>query len=276
MNVTSYTIEGAEGRPIPIDVTSPETGSKGRLIIFVHGFKGFKDWGTHSLTAEYFAAQGFDFLKFNFSHAGISANSNNGMFDDLNAFSLNTFSKELFDLDQVITFASSGKSFPSPDHIFVIGHSLGGAISIIQTAEDKRIDKLVTWASVSNLRNLWSNEQEEAWRKNGTLYIHNTRTDQQMPLSIEILEDLNHHSERLDVLNAARSVEKPWLIIHGDSDTSIATEQAQELNRQQELARILLIEGGDHVFGGRHPWSEKELPGKLKMACDATIDFLKG
>ena len=40
------------------------------LIIFCHGYKGFKDWGAWNLMAEAFAKIGFCFIKFNFSHNG--------------------------------------------------------------------------------------------------------------------------------------------------------------------------------------------------------------
>ena len=40
------------------------------LVIFVHGYKGFKDWGAWSLVAKSFAEAGFYFVKFNFSHNG--------------------------------------------------------------------------------------------------------------------------------------------------------------------------------------------------------------
>ena len=40
-------------------------------IIYVHGFKGFKDWGFVPYTCEYFAKNGFFVISFNFSHNGV-------------------------------------------------------------------------------------------------------------------------------------------------------------------------------------------------------------
>ncbi|MGV3507961.1 MAG: alpha/beta hydrolase, partial [Sphingobacteriaceae bacterium] len=151
MDYKNYTISGASNKPIAIDLILSHTKEVSPLVIFVHGFKGFKDWGTHQLVGEYFARQGFHFLKFNFSHSGISAGSCDE-FDDLEAFATNTFSKEIFDLNQVITFSLSGEEFTKPLNIYLIGHSLGGAISIIQASEDRAINKLATWASISSFR----------------------------------------------------------------------------------------------------------------------------
>jgi len=42
--------------------------------VYVHGFKGFKDWGFVPYIGETFASKGFAFLTFNFSHNGIESN----------------------------------------------------------------------------------------------------------------------------------------------------------------------------------------------------------
>ena len=38
------------------------------VILFNHGFKGFKDWGPFNLMASKFAEAGFVFIKMNFSY----------------------------------------------------------------------------------------------------------------------------------------------------------------------------------------------------------------
>ncbi|MBC8054534.1 MAG: prolyl oligopeptidase family serine peptidase [Sphingobacteriaceae bacterium] len=268
-----FSIPGASGKPILIDLTSTEQANS-PLVIFAHGFKGFKDWGTHHLVANYFAEQDFSFLKFNFSHNGISK-AEGDVFDDLEGFANNTFSKELFDINQVISNAISGERFTKPSTVFLIGHSLGGAISIIETAQNKSINKLVTWASISSFRNLWSPAQEQEWRNKGVLYFANSRTNQQMPIYSNLLDDLDQNSDKLDILSAAGSVSQPWLIIHGKADTSVSIDHASSLNRQQTQSRLLAIPDTDHVFSAKHPWTEENLPKPLKHACDATIAFFK-
>lgn len=274
MPVYNYSIPGASDKSIHIDLTCCDRQKSGPLVIFVHGFKGFKNWGTHSLVAEYFAEQGLNFLKFNFSHNGISV-ANSDQFDDLNGFAKNTISKELRDLNEIICFSFSGKEFAAPTHIYLIGHSLGGGISIIQTAENKAVDKLVTWASVTSFRNLWTPEQEETWKENKVLYFPNSRTNQQMPIYSTLLDDLERHFERLDIFSSARKITQPWLIIHGDQDSAVDYNLAIALHAQQTSSKLLRIRDGDHVFGAKHPWSENSLPAPLKFVCDATIAFLK-
>src|ERR1700755_3024138 len=96
----NFNIPGAKGRGMLIDITFDDTLINAPMVIFAHGFKGFKDWGTHNLLAHYFAEHGYRFLKFNFSHNGTTPDKPID-FSDLIAFSDNTFSIELADLKAV-------------------------------------------------------------------------------------------------------------------------------------------------------------------------------
>lgn len=266
-------IPGSEKKPVHIDyILSDRIDAP--MVVFVHGFKGFKDWGTHHLVAQYFVNNGCSFLKFNFSHNGMSKEGID-VFDDLETFAHNTFSKELNDLNEVITYVKSGEAFPPPSKIILVGHSLGGGISILQANTDVRVDKLVTWASISNFRGLWNVDYESYWRKEGVIYMSNSRTNQQMPLYLDVLTDLEKNAEKLDILEAARSLKQPWLIIHGDTDTTVTVEQAQLLKRQHPTSYLMVLENADHVFNARHPWTEDFLPDALKQACDSTITFIR-
>jgi dienelactone hydrolase len=275
MLIQNYSISGSDSKPIHIDLFLSDAPGPRPIVIFAHGFKGFKDWGTHNLVAKYFAENGLNFLKFNFSHNGVGKSSGD-VFDDMEGFATNTFSKELFDLNQVITSALSGERFNPPTELFLIGHSLGGGLSIIQTSEDKAISKLVTWASISSFRNLWSPQQEKQWIETGILHFVNSRTNQQMPIYSTLLDDLTENSERLDILAAAQKISQPWLIVHGENDPAVPVEHAKELHKQQQQNALLIIPGADHVFCAKHPWDQEHLPPALKEACDATTAFFKG
>ena len=70
-------------------------------IIYVHGFKGFKDWGSSNEVANTFAENGFLYLKFNFSHNGVTAEHPID-FVDLDAFGNNNYFIEFHELCLVI------------------------------------------------------------------------------------------------------------------------------------------------------------------------------
>jgi pimeloyl-ACP methyl ester carboxylesterase len=270
----NYNIPGARGRGMLMDITFNTAHQHAPLVIFAHGFKGFKDWGTHNLVAEYFAEHGFRFLKFNFSHNGTTA-QNPVDFTDLIAFADNTFSMELEDLHDVIDFVCNGSSMPTVSGVYLIGHSMGGGICIIQAAADKRIKKLVTMASISAFGNLWPKEAEEQWKLQGIMYVENKRTGQKMPLKSTLLADLNHNPGQLDILAKAAQVTQPWLIVHGEKDTSVLPKFAKELKKANNHAELVIIPGADHTFGGMHPYSDSELPKPLQQFCDDAIAFFK-
>ena len=51
-------LPGKHGRPIPTDIIATEEGKNKPVLIFCHGYKGFKDWGGWNLMAEDFAQKG--------------------------------------------------------------------------------------------------------------------------------------------------------------------------------------------------------------------------
>ena len=268
----NFTLPGSKGRAMLADLTHDSRHKAAPLIIFAHGFKGFKDWGSHDLLARHFVQNGYRFLKFNFSHNGTTPNHSID-FADLIAFADNTFSIELDDLNTVIDFAVSGTAFPSAHGVFLIGHSMGGGISIIKTAEDKRIKKLVTMASISGFRNLWPKSAEEQWRLQGIMYMLNSRTNQQMPLKSTVLDDLDRYPGRLDIQAQAARITQPWLIVHGDEDKTVPLSHAKELHKAQPQALFSVIKGGDHTLGGTHPYTKDILPEHLLEFCMQAIEF---
>jgi pimeloyl-ACP methyl ester carboxylesterase len=269
-----YTIPGAKGRGMAADITYDTLLPYAPLVISVHGIRGFKDWGAHNLVANYFAENGFRFLKFNFSHNGTTAD-NPTEFTDLIAFSDNTFTIELEDLKSVIDFACGGSAIPRVNSVFLIGHSMGGGISIVKTAEDNRISKLVTMAAISSFHNLWPKEAEKQWRLQGVMYIKNARTGQNMPYKASLLHDLDTNAERLDIQLEASQIKQPWLIVHGDADTSVPLSHAELLHAAQPDARFLVIPGADHTFNAVHPYELSELHAQLLTFCDEAIAFFK-
>lgn len=269
----TFIIPGSDGKPILADLTFDNNHKAAPLIIFAHGFKGFKDWGTHNLVAEYFAHKGFRFLKFNFSHNGTTP-ENPIDFADLGLFSDNTFTKEFYDLDQVITFAGSGKEFPPAHEVTLIGHSRGGGICIIQAANDPRVTRLITWASIAEFSSLWKREQLAEWREKGVIYTYNTRTKQNTPLKVNLLYDLEKHHKEYNILDAAARLNKPWLIVHGDEDENVMLTEAQRLQDQNPQARFMIIPYANHVFGASHPYTKEEMPLQLQLVCEKSVEFL--
>jgi pimeloyl-ACP methyl ester carboxylesterase len=266
----NFTLTGSSGKTISGDLTYDDKTTIKGTVIFVHGFKGFKDWGAHNVVASYFASKGFRYVKFNLSHSGVTLEIPSDI-TDLEAFSTNTVSKELFDVKVIIDYVAT--TFPA-DPISLIGHSRGGGLAIIKAAADNRISSLITWSAIADFSSLWKKEQEAEWLKTGKIYVENARTKEKMPLKKVILEDLNEHLEEYDILEAAKRMEIPWLIIHGDEDVNVKFSVAQQLAQVQLHAQLEKIQGANHVYGASHPYLTDDLPLKLKQVCDRTLKFL--
>lgn len=265
-----FSLIGANGKTIYGDLTYNENNTNTPLVIFVHGFKGFKDWGAHHLVARYFVQNGYRYLKFNVSHGGVAIEKPHDI-TDLGAFSANTFSKEMIDIDIVVNHALK---FLGVTEVYLIGHSRGGGLSILQTANNPSVKGLITWSSIADFSSLWKKEQEDEWRRTGKIEMLNTRTKEKMPLNITLLEDFENHKDQFDILAAAKRIHVPWLIIHGDNDINVPFETAEKLANTNPASRLMKIEGANHVFGALHPYPGETLPPLLFEVCEKSVRFL--
>ncbi|MCY0978023.1 prolyl oligopeptidase family serine peptidase [Chryseobacterium wangxinyae] len=265
-------IQNPETKDFLADAFYIKTDKKLPLVIFIHGYKGYKDWGAWNLMAEKIAEAGFYFVKFNFSYNGTTL-VNPTEFDDLKAFGENNYSKELSDLGLVIDHFSKNPQVDA-EKIILMGHSRGGAISIVKTCEDIRINGLITLASVDSLDRFPKDDGLEEWKKKGVYYIENARTKQEMPHYYQFYEDFKNNEHRFDVERSMEMAKAHVLIIHGTKDEGVSVKNAEHLHVLNPNSELFLIESGNHVFGAKEPWEEKFLPEDLNKVVEKCIDFL--
>ncbi len=272
-------LQSKHGRPFLVDVYYNKDGEKKPVIIFCHGFKGFKDWGPFDLVADKFVEAGFVYVKFNFSHNGTTVDHPVD-FADLEAFGNDNLSIEMDDLGVVIDWVCSG-SFPvaqtevDTGKLYLMGHSRGGGISILKTKEDARVKKVCTWASVNEFSKYWTDEELEKIKRDGVVFVGNARTKQMMPIKWQMYENYFANLNRLFVPDAVKQMQVPFLIIHGTKDETIPVEAAIEMKEWNNKSELLLLENSNHNFGGKHPYNENTLTPDLETAVNASINFLK-
>ena len=264
-------------KPILIDAFYSANKTNLPVVIFCHGYKGFKDWGAWDLMAKQIAEAGYCFIKFNFSHNGGTVD-NPIDFPDLEAFGHNNYTKELDDLRDVIDWSQiyfKKNTSIDTNRIQLIGHSRGGGIAILKASEDQRVKKLVTLASVSDFGNRFGTENEiQEWKENGVKYVQNGRTKQQMPHYYQFYEDFKTNETRLHIQSAAKQLDIPTLIIHGDKDTSVSIQEAYNIHKWSRTTQIEIIKDADHVFNTKHPWYSDSLSDKLDKTVRLVIEFL--
>ncbi|CAN5253217.1 alpha/beta fold hydrolase [soil metagenome] len=272
-------LEGKHGRTILTDFIFKNNEESQPIIIFCHGYKGFKDWGAWNNMAEIFAENGFFLVKFNFSHNGTTPEAPTE-FMNIEAFGENNYIKELDDLQTVIDHILHPefvyREFIDVMDLNIIGHSRGGGIACIKAAEEDRISKLVTFSSVSDFASRFPKEEEiEKWEKRGVSYITNTRTGQQLPHHFQFYVNFRENQERLTISRAVRELDVPHLIVHGSNDTSVPISDSGQLFEWSPFPDLLLVESADHVYGQSHPWGDHEIPSEFRYVLDRTIKFLK-
>ena len=146
INKNSIKIKNEHGDELNTDLRFNPDGKNLPLVIFCHGFKGFKDWGCFPYMLDKLAAEDNFCVSFNFSYNGTGNKAEEQSdFTRLDLFAKNTFTRELDDLGSVIDhlFEKKKNYNYDTDNVTLIGHSRGGGAVILKTAEDNRNKKLI-------------------------------------------------------------------------------------------------------------------------------------
>ena len=238
------------------------------LVLFVHGYKGFKDWGCWNLMKAYFVNKGFSFAKFNLSGNGTTPASPED-FVDLEAFGHNNYSKEISDLHTVINYFE-GQGIKN---IHLIGHSRGGGVVTYYAPTDTRVKSVITLASIDTFNRGFTDIEE--WKKKGVKYIVNGRTNQLMPHYYQFFEDFVDNFKDCDVLDQAKRIDVPHYIVHAKDDRAVDISSAINLAKANPQAQSLILESGGHTFNCKHPWESHQLPPVFETVLNEIITFYK-
>jgi pimeloyl-ACP methyl ester carboxylesterase len=260
------------GPPVRGDLRVLEGHRADAAVVLVHGFKGFRRFGFFPNLARAAAARGYAAVTFDFSHNGIGEDGAD-TFSAMPLFTAQTHTRNLEEIHRVLDALSSGALLDRPARtIGLMGHSRGGGEAVLAAAQDPRVDALVTWAAIASIGERWTAEQVARWEAGENVEIENARTKQAMPVGPVYWRDVQQNRERLDIPAAAARLTIPWLIIHGDADTSVPVDEGRQLfDAAGDTAELLIVEGGDHGFGGKHPY-DGATP-ELRTVAEATLDW---
>lgn len=244
-------------------------------VIYVHGFKGFKDWGFVPHTAAFLAQEGFSVITFNFSHNGIGPDGET--FTELDKFERNTFSLEVSELQEVIRKATRTDFFgaKATSGLGVLGHSRGGGIALLASHLQPEVQAVATWGSVSSFDRV-SKEDKQTWKKQGYREVLNSRTGQVFRMGMAMFQDVEKHAKNsLNILKAVKNLERPLLILHGQSDETVPAFEAEQLNifGNPALTDFRLIPQASHTFNSTHPFSGPSEA--LSLSLSATSNFFQ-
>jgi dienelactone hydrolase len=258
VKTTTFELVGADGGPLRGDVRTQSGGEARPAAVICHGFKGFKDWGFFPKLADRLAHAGLTATSFNFTGSGIGPDGES--FSEPERFGRATFSKDLEDIDTVCRALAAGAladGVAPPTKLGLFGHSRGGGMAVVHTANNHDVAALTTWAGIGHVRR-WPEEVVAQWRREGRIDVPNARTGDILSLYTDVLDDIERHEDgSLDLLDAASRVRVPWLIMHGDEDETVSVAEARSLHEAAtgDQVRLHVIPGGSHTMGSGHPWS---------------------
>ncbi len=271
----SFILETSRGNKIHGLLEVANLPGRRPTVVICHGFKGFQEWGFFPHLATLLAARGFTAIRFNFPGNGMLPGDDR--VTDLEAFRTATLSGDLEDLLWLLGHLRDiAPQQVDTNRIGLLGHSRGGGVSILASAEPQwrdRLGALVTWSAVSTFDRM-SAAEKEAWREAGSVPVVNARTGQELAMGSEILDDLEANAERLDIVGAARERIVPWLLIHGAEDETVPSSEADQLaGEAQSPIEHLEVAGAGHTFEVGHPF--KRPSPQLITALNATQTWFR-
>jgi len=226
-------------------------------VLICHGFKGFQEWGFFPPLATLLAERGFTTVRFNLAGSGMRPGDQ--LVTDLAAFRSARPSTDLEDLVWLLGYLPQlAPERIDAERIGLMGHSRGGGLAILASADEVAgagVKAMVTWSAVATFDRLGEDEKA-VWRENGEVMILNARTGQELPLGIEVLDDVEGQTVLLDIEAGAARRDAPWLIVHGEADETVPIAEARRLEAvAHPPAEFLAIPGAGHTFEVGHPFN---------------------
>jgi pimeloyl-ACP methyl ester carboxylesterase len=93
-----------------------------------------------------------------------------------------------------------------------------------------------------------------------------------MKMSPRILDDYEANASKLNILEAARSLEVPLLVVHGRRDESVPVEEAKIIASRNRDASLLIIDNAGHTMNAIHPLVH--VPRELVYAAEVSAHFV--
>ena len=180
-------------------------------VVACHGLLSNKDSNKYVELGAWLSRDGLALLRFDFLGCGASE----GRLEDV------TITGRLEELETVLDFVRTDPALGGT--IGLMGSSLGGYLSLLKAAQEKKIGAIVTWATPYRL----SGPSSEVPHLNEAFY-----------------RDATHY----DLVPMLQQVQR-CLVIHGDMDELVPLTHASLIYENvREPKRLEVISGADHRF----------------------------
>ncbi len=235
--VERFDFIGSQGSALSGRLHRPELGPGQRAkgaVLLAHCFTCSKDLNTMTRLAKGLAEGGYAALRFDFTGLGESDGD----------FAATSVSANVSDLARAATSLIQEGFGPCG----LMGHSLGGAASILAAHRLKTVRSLVTLsapADTGHVRHLFADQVPtlEAGQP-ATITI----AQRQFELNPGFVSDLGCH----DVLSRVSQLGRPYCMIHATDDDVVGYDNAERLYRAAtHPKKLVTLDSGGHMFANR-------------------------
>jgi alpha-beta hydrolase superfamily lysophospholipase len=208
---------------------SPEA-RPGPTVVLCHGMMSAKEGTKQKAFARLFEESGLSVLRFDFSFCGESE----GRFEEI------TFAQEVDDLRAAVAWVREQGGGP----VGLLGSSMGGAVALLYASGDPSIRAVVTLAAVGRPSGI-ADRMDDLKQKT----LEWLDEGYQLGAEGEPGEAFFEEARRQDVLDAARRVSAPLLVLHGGLDEVVPVEDAHAIHANAGGPKALkVLPRGDHRF----------------------------
>ena len=94
-----------------------------------------------------------------------------------------------------------------------------------------------------------------------------------MPHYWQFYTNFIENQKRLTLQRAAQELQKPLLVVHGEKDTTVGMQEAQNLHKWSNTSELFIAPEANHVFNTKHPYPQASMPKALTDVVAKTVLF---
>ena len=246
-----FTLQNKHDLELLGDTHTPKDSPKA-CVILLHGFKGYKDYGFIPILAHDLCDAGMIVHRFNFSTSGMTNEIDTFARPDL--FANDTWSRQVEDIVRVVEAVRSGELGGGGLPIYIIGHSRGGASSLLAAGRhgsELDLSGVITINAVDCCSRMSEAEQAELLDRGYTI-TQSARTKQDLRINSAWLSEQLDDPDAHDVLLQASKIACPVCVIHGDDDQAVDHKAGEEISNACGC-ELITLNGGNHVLNMPNP-----------------------
>jgi putative redox protein len=231
MRIEKVEFANSEGEALAGRIDLPLSGEPLAYALYAHCFSCSKDLRAIGRITETLAHHGIATLRFDFT----------GLGDSEGDFSYTNFSTSVADLLAAAKFMKTDHKAPE----LLIGHSLGGAVSLAAAGRIESVRAVVTLAAPATPQHIERHIAGDLETIEAEGHAEVALAGRPFTIRQQLIDDI----KSVRVEEAIRTLGRPLLVIHSPTDNVVGIENAAEI---LDLARhpksFLSLDGADHLI----------------------------